>query len=599
MVGPETPGAPMTLKTLFAIPIAVILIVSLSLAGMIAGQGWSGQERGKAAVDAVARMRLLIALQTDLRAERIMSNLALGKPYPMADVVARQLGAARRDTDRRIADVAASMRAAAEDSPNEGQPEPYLASVDARLASVRALTDSLLAKRQSERDFAALSSVMPGMFRVSQLLDDPFESASLAVTRADPTLSGLVTEDRLAASLRDQIGLLAAVLLPRSDVGQQLTAEEIPRLGMLLAAASNLTHLLGNTIAVAGATERIKIAFASLRTIDVDGISRRLLEQAIPEAPDTSGSETPLPAQQLLMPWGEQVTGLRTAIVETMVERVATAAAGHERRFDLVLAAFGAILFAMLEFVVLLSERVVRPLAQLGVAITRIATGNRGVPLALHSGTREITEMVTAVETLRQAALVADAAAMRRRMAAEQRILALREALGIVQTVREPAHELERGVARLSRGIDATIALVTQAAVAPPATLGVAADAVRLGLAEMRNSAADLDATFDAAGAAQTENRPEAEFVAHIRAVRAQVDRRDKAVRNFVHPSLIALRDAAATAQPPGPALHDLVSDQFERIEETIAVVAAMLAAVSRATAIVRDLPLEETPMAA
>lgn len=59
----------MTLKTLFAIPIAVILIVTLPLAGMIAGQDWSSQERGKAAVDAVDRMRLLIALQTDLRAD--------------------------------------------------------------------------------------------------------------------------------------------------------------------------------------------------------------------------------------------------------------------------------------------------------------------------------------------------------------------------------------------------------------------------------------------------------------------------------------------------------------------------------------------------
>jgi hypothetical protein len=81
--------------------------------------------------------------------------------------------------------------------------------------------------------------------------------------------------------------------------------------------------------------------------------------------------------------------------------------------------------------------------------------------------------------------------------------------------------------------------------------------------------------------------------------VRAQVDRRDRAVRNFVHPSLIALRDAAATAQPPEAVLRDLVSDQFARIEETIAMVAAMLAAVSQASAIVHDLPLEDTSMAA
>jgi hypothetical protein len=250
--------------------------------------------------------------------------------------------------------------------------------------------------------------------------------------------------------------------------------------------------------------------------------------------------------------------------------------------------------------VVLLSQRVVIPLAYLGAAITRIAAGDRSTPLQMHSGTREISEMVTAVETLRQAALVADAAALRHRMAARHRIEVLREALGIVQAMQEPAHALERGVTRLSEGIDATIAFVSTATTAPPSTLGTAADAVRVGLAKMRDSAADLDATFAAASSAQTEDRPEAEFVAHILAVQAQVGRRDLAVRGFVQHSLVALRDAvSANGQVPGPVLRELVSDQFDRIEETVAVVASMLAAVTRAAAIVRDLPLEHKPMAA
>ena len=147
--------------------------------------------------------------------------------------------------------------------------------------------------------------------------------------------------------------------------------------------------------------------------------------------------------------------------------------------------------------------------------------------------------------------------------------------------------------------IDATIALITTPTSAPPATLCLAATAVRAGLAEMRDSAAELDATF--AAAAETEDRPEAEFVAHILAVRAQVDRREAAVRGFVLPSLVALRDAAATAgAASGPALRDLVSDQFARIEETVAVISSMLATITRASAIVRDLPLDEdAPMAA
>jgi methyl-accepting chemotaxis protein len=278
------------------------------------------------------------------------------------------------------------------------------------------------------------------------------------------------------------------------------------------------------------------------------------------------------------------------------VESVTAREIRRERQFDLLMTAFGAVMVAVLESVVLLSQRVVGPLAQLGTAITRIAAGDRSTALTLHSGAREMNEMVTAVERLREAALVADATALRHRLAARQRLEMIREALGIARTVEAPARALERGVASLSEGMDAAIALIATAKSAPPPTLGLAATAVREGLAAMRNSAADLNATF--AASAETEDRPKAELVAHILAVRAQVDRREAAVRGFVLPSLVALRDTAAAND--AVALRELVSDQFARIEETVAVISAMSATMTRASAIVRDLPVEDpTPMAA
>src|SRR5580698_6906805 len=100
----------MNLRTLFAIPIAVILIVTLSLAGMVAGQGWSGLARGKAAIEAVERMRLLLALQTDLRAERVITNFVLGKPYPLAESARQRFDAARHNTDQAFRAVVAERR---------------------------------------------------------------------------------------------------------------------------------------------------------------------------------------------------------------------------------------------------------------------------------------------------------------------------------------------------------------------------------------------------------------------------------------------------------------------------------------------------------
>jgi hypothetical protein len=82
--------------------------------------------------------------------------------------------------------------------------------------------------------------------------------------------------------------------------------------------------------------------------------------------------------------------------------------------------------------------------------------------------------------------------------------------------------------------------------------------------------------------------------------VQAQVDRRDEVVRAFIKPSLVALRDASsASAAQATPVLRDLVSDQFQCVEATVAMLASMRDAVTRAMAIVRGLRLESGKIAA
>jgi methyl-accepting chemotaxis protein len=480
-------------------------------------------------------------------------------------------------------------------------PDRPLVTVVARLGAVRAAIDDLLARPKSDRRFTALNLVQPSMVGVSDLLELPIERAGLAVTSADPSLSGLLTEERLATTLRDHVGLIAAVTVPRFNSGEQLSASDLDQVRILVAQSSYLVQLLHRTIEMVGGTDRMRSALVELEAGDSARILASLTQRkdvGTDEVPNDAGLKLP---QRVLVPWGEQVNVLRIAIVDAIVTRVTLQHAKREREFDTAVAAFGLVVVAVLEAVLLLSRRVVGPLAQLGAAITRIAAGDRTVPLVIQSETREIAEMVTAVETLRQAALVADHAAMRQRMAARQRLLTLRKALSIAQTVRESARALELGVAGLSKGIDATIAAVTAATGGPPASLTEAAAAVRCGLAEMRESAPSLEATFDAASAAQAEDeRPEEELLAHVLAVQAEVDRRDATVRGFIQPSLLALRDAAkASAGPNAPALRVLVSDQFDLIESTVAAVASMREALARAALIARGVSVEDTPMAA
>ena len=356
-----------------------------------------------------------------------------------------------------------------------------------------------------------------------------------------------------------------------------------------LARAAWLTLVLNNTTEIAGASQPVRAALASLATIDVPGMLREI------DAPQDTAE--PLLPQSVLVPWAEQIDTLRIALVNSVLERVTARRDARDRRFDIVLTGFGLVVFAIVECIVLLGQRVVGPIARIGQAITRIAGGDRDSALDMPSGSSEIVEMVTAVETLRQAAVVADIQIMRQRQEARRRLLILREASDIVQTVREPALALERSVASLSAGIDAAIALTTTETSSAPDTLERAAAAVHVSLAEMRQSAAELEATFAAAREGRTEDLPEAEFLAHILAVQAQVEQRDASVRGFVQPSLVGLRDAASASG--GVMLRDLVTDQFQSIEATVAAVASMRDATARAASILRDLPVEAATLAA
>jgi hypothetical protein len=583
----------MNLRTLFAIPIAVVLLVTLSLAGMMAGQGWSEQTRAREAVEAVARMRLLLDLQNDLRSERTVTNLALGKAHPLPEPISVRLIETRRRTDQSIAAIAAEITARGSDE-HDALAGHYIVSIRVLLGRARASIDEMLALDQAARGYDDLATAMPGLLAVSHKLDAPMERASIAVADADPSLSGLVILERLGVSLRDQVGLIAEILLPRFNAGQAPSADEVDRVRVALARTAYLTRLIDDTMQVVVPTERMRGALIDLKATDLAAFARQI--DTASRWPDSvDGDIKRLMPQSILVPWGERINALRAGISELMVRRVTLSQAAGEERFDLILAGVGAVMVALLESVILMTQRVVKPLAHLGQAITRIAAGDRGVPVVANSSSRELHEMEVAVETLRQAALVADAAALHQRMVARHRLELLREALGIVQTVQEPAHTLERGVASLSEGIDAAIAMVSSEHSGQPATLTTAAEAVRTGLAEMRAFAAELDATFAAANEAQTEDRPPEELVAHIRAVAAEVDRRDHAVRGFAQVSLVALRDAAATT----PAVRLLVNDQFEQIEATVATVASMRDAVTRASAIVRELPLEVAPLAA
>ena len=155
-------------------------------------------------------MRLLLLLQARLRSERVATNLALGKASPIPAASRGAVGGgARGQPIRGSRTITIRLRENAR-GPNAVLPKPYLATLAGSARNRPRRRRPLLAVGQGRADFNALNAIQPRMIEVGAALDQPVEQGGIAVTAADPSLSGLLIEERLATSLRDQIGLVAA-----------------------------------------------------------------------------------------------------------------------------------------------------------------------------------------------------------------------------------------------------------------------------------------------------------------------------------------------------------------------------------------------------
>ena len=582
----------MTLRLLFAIPIVVILLVTLSLAGMIVSQEWAGHQRGKIAIAAAEQADVLNRLEGEMAAERIITWDAFEADYPLPEAVARRVADARAETDRALATLIANS--AAHPDPRTDDAEPYLPRIQASLLAGRQRVDEVLNLDRPNRTYEEFLSIMPRMLGPATLLWPRLARTADLVIKAEPELAGIFAVARIGLVLRAALGDIAAVTLPRMDAGEPLSDDDLSKVATLQIQADATAKLLDATFYLANPTDEMRDLLASAKAIR-EGIVQRQLDLIMDaNARSIQGARVNVWSSRPVAIWADHINALRNAIMRETLTRVRASQASRDRRLDTASAAVGAVTLIIISVLVMLRRRVVGPLAQLGFAITRIADGDRRTKLVIRSTTREIATMVTAVETLRQAALIADADALRQREAAERRLGSLREALGILRAVNVPSLSLDREVAGLSEGIDTMVAFVTALPAAMPPTLADAAVAVRSGLRDMREVARALVATDVMTQQEGPDALSETEIVARIVTVRAHIDRREELVRAFLQPCLLALRDTTPLANSLGAAtLHDLIGEQFELIEATVATLASMRAAALRAAEIVRDLSPE------
>ncbi len=214
-------------------------------------------------------------------------------------------------------------------------------------------------------------------------LDAPLAAAAVDITAIDPSMSGLLAVARIASTLREELSLIAEVVMPRFNMGERLTRAEEAEIRRRSEISSELTRLLEMTIEVTGPTEAMRRAVIELRRWDDSGELQKLSEIANGSSPETAEDSGVLRPQIVFIPWADRIAELRAAIMDATVKQVVARESTRERRFDFGLAGFGLVAIAILEAVFMLRRRVVVPLARLGVAIRRIAAGDRSVKLTI------------------------------------------------------------------------------------------------------------------------------------------------------------------------------------------------------------------------
>src|SRR5271165_6361015 len=222
----------MTLKALFAIPIVVILLVSLALAGMIVSREWSGHARGRTAIDATNRALILNRLEGQLAKERVVSWDSFEADYPLPEAMQRRMADARAETDRLLAALITNSANSA-----TGQAlatEPGLARIEVSLAAARTGVDAILRVDHANRPYEAFIAVTPLMIGPARLLGPELAAAAAEVIKTAPELAGIIAVARIGLALRDTLGEIAATTLPRLDAGERLTEADIAKVRSFL-----------------------------------------------------------------------------------------------------------------------------------------------------------------------------------------------------------------------------------------------------------------------------------------------------------------------------------------------------------------------------
>jgi hypothetical protein len=592
------------MRTLLIIPLAVILLVTGLLSSMLAGQAITGYRNGVTATQDVERLRLLLSAQVKLSIERIATNAALTVERPMPALFAAQLEQARAASSLVIDAAIAFARDNAVRGVARNKSVSEIEAIDTALRQARASADNLLALDRPARSYQAIRDATEAMIDIVPRFEAPVLEAVIDTTATDPELAGLLNVARLAINLREASGRIASLFIAHLVARVPFNDADVARVRTLQGVATELDRMIAEGLQIAGAGDHARSLAAQMHDAYHGQIVGLLDSLMGDKGAGTSAAFLPADFTVQYLHWSGSIVALWEGVLAEATFRVNEDQVARVQGLRWAVASIGAVFVAVVVTLLLLHHYVVVPVSRLGSSLLRIASGERTAELASMQGPREIKALADAVETLRRAALVADATESRDRLAAQQRASLLSQTLAIAQSVCDPAHLLttigERLVTHLSAaGLELAD---TDDGLSP--TVENVAQIVRDSTAVMRDTTDLADLAMNALHEVRLDGHLGAaqEVAVRLSALQAVVDERDAAVRRFSRPVLAALNELADSNRGDPDARHgadSLLMQPFQDVQDMVATIARMRDAMLRAHDALQKVATEETKAAA
>jgi len=568
----------MRLRSMLAVPMAVIMLITLLLVAVLSGGSIRSWRDGQSALDQMEQLRQLFALQEALGLERGPTNGALSSQPAVPRELAATLAARRRATDGCLRDLAALPKLS-------DRLSAILAEFSERLTAARANTDAVIQQPPEQRSAGANASAVAMLVAMPPLLFPAVDALLADISAADPGVAPLLTATDAAADLRLYAGLIISRFTAAMAQGARVAVREVGPIRIQQGQVIELHRLLLASISHANIGEQTRDVVQEMEQ-HYFGAGQQLIDGLIAESID-HGQFSTTPAQ-LLAEYEPSLTVLvavRNRLFALTRQQLEADQAARLHRLEATAVASGAVLLTVLAALLMLHGWIIRPLAELVALIIRLAEGDRSVRWTARHGSREIAELANAIEVLRVATIEADAAAARRRVELQRWTVQLRRVLdtldlmharaatitGVLPALLEQLGTLAQGDTAALQGLAETIA------------------AVHAGIDVLRNAEGRLDAALRRMhSVADNEDIRIDELNAAMDEVAGVVTAIQQAVNEVPHMTLTVMRDLSARTRqfdlPRGRSEQAVQERILAQVQEMAAAAGGLQSALTQAT---------------